>query len=290
MLRSNKYKYHLNNTYFDSPLSFGKTQILQAGRLYCHPTTEIRAHKQRSLFELTVITSGRGTVMTDGIPTEVSAGEIYLSFPYEEHAIISDEKEPLHYDFFSFMTSDATLLPKLTEIQKKYASPRQRSFRDGKLSALVAEAISELCHRDELSDRMLTHVCEQIEIRIIRAFSEISEEEQKRIADAELLCYEAMSYVDSEVLNIKSLTEVSSALNYNYSYLSDLFKRTTGQTLAEYYRGKRLDVARELLDDGDKSITKIAETLNYSSLYTFSRAFKERFGVSPNQYKRKINS
>lgn len=39
--------------------------------------------------------------------------------------------------------------------------------------------------------------------------------------------------------------------------------------------------ARLLLNEGKLNITKIAELLNYSSIYSFSKAFKEKYGVSP---------
>ena len=37
------------------------------------------------------------------------------------------------------------------------------------------------------------------------------------------------------------------------------------------------------------SVTEIAERLGYSSLYAFSRTFKEAFGTSPKQYAKLSN-
>ena len=36
--------------------------------------------------------------------------------------------------------------------------------------------------------------------------------------------------------------------------------------------------------EGCLSVTNIAELLNYSSIYAFSKAFKEKYGVSPKRY------
>ena len=60
----------------------------------------------------------------------------------------------------------------------------------------------------------------------------------------------------------------------------------TDSTLADYYRNRRLEAARLLIAQGDLSITHIADLLNYSSIYTFSRAFKDKYGVSPEQYRK----
>ena len=93
-----------------------------------------------------------------------------------------------------------------------------------------------------------------------------------------------MNYIDTHIFSISSLEDVAETMNYNYSYLSALFRKTTGSTLLSYYHQKRLDVARQLIAEGTMKMTEIAETLNYSSLYSFSRAFKENFGISPKQY------
>ena len=59
--------------------------------------------------------------------------------------------------------------------------------------------------------------------------------------------------------------------------------------LTDYYRHRRLETARLLIDEGGLSITEIASLLRYSSIYTFSRAFKEFFGVPPAQYKKALS-
>ena len=293
MPNNHEYRYHLNNAYLDSPLEFGNILLRQVGRLYCHSSTVIETHTHSDLFELTVITAGKGTVYTDGIPCEVRAGDIYFSFPHEDHCIISDEKDPLQYDFFAFSTTDAELQKQLDRIVAEYASAFERVFSDNSLTLLVAGAIFEMRLGDNFSHTMLTHICEQIVIRTIREFSQKNKDSKSKKelegSEAQIICYRAMSYIDNHITSIKSLTEISEAMNYNYSYLSYLFKKTTGTALTDYYRRRRLEESKRLLRENSKSISTIAEILNYSSLYTFSRAFKAEYGISPNQFKREPN-
>ena len=51
-----------------------------------------------------------------------------------------------------------------------------------------------------------------------------------------------------------------------------------------YKNERRLGAARLLLKE--ESVTEVARRLGYSSIYVFSRAFKNRFGVSPSEYGR----
>ena len=167
MATNDQYRYHLNNAYFDSPLDFGGTLLCQIGRLYCYPTTVIKPHIHKELYELTVITSGKGVILTNGISHNVGADDIYLSFPNEEHSIISDEKDPLQYDFFAFSTKNTELRSQLHQISQSYASPISRVFSDNSVKLLVSDAISEIKLEDRFSHTMLTHICEQIIIRTV---------------------------------------------------------------------------------------------------------------------------
>ena len=77
--------------------------------------------------------------------------------------------------------------------------------------------------------------------------------------------------------------DAAEKFNYNYSYLSSLFRSTTGRTLSDYYKTARLKAARTLVRENKLTVSKIAEMLNYSSVYVLSRAYKAEFGVPPTE-------
>lgn len=60
----------------------------------------------------------------------------------------------------------------------------------------------------------------------------------------------------------------------------------TSDTLTNCFRNRRLETARLLLLEGAMSVTRISALLNYSSVYIFSRAFKEKYGVPPSKLKK----
>jgi AraC family transcriptional regulator len=47
-----------------------------------------------------------------------------------------------------------------------------------------------------------------------------------------------------------------------------------------------LELARRMLQDEGTSITTIASICNFPDLFTFSKAFKRRFGISPSQFQK----
>jgi AraC-like DNA-binding protein len=72
----------------------------------------------------------------------------------------------------------------------------------------------------------------------------------------------------------------------NRTYLFEAVKAVTGKTLQEYINSLRLDEARHILTTTNEPIAMVAELCGYNTPQTFYRQFKERFGISPAEYRR----
>ena len=205
----------------------------------------------------------------------------------DRHGIVSDEQDPLEYDFLSFSDTSPQLRSELEALMLSHREPNDRIIRDGTVAAAVRNVTHELNNGDEFSSKLLQNLCEQLIICLIRDFRPVDSHPQAlEVSNAEALCYELMNYIDNHVLSLRSLTEMAEHFSYNYSYLSDLFRRTTGQSLTEYHRYRRLDIAARLIREEKLTVTAIADRLGYATVYAFSRAFKARYGVSPAAYRR----
>ena len=282
-MESTKTRYHLDNNYFSDPLKLGATSVIQIGRRYCDEGEIIQAHPHIKWFELTVITAGAATVSANGEDTAVGAGDIYLSFPYEVHEIRADRGARLEYDFLSFYPDDEELSRRLKEITRAPRSGGGRIISDERISMLVQSAISELTLNERSrSDEVLTNLFHLITIYTIRNFEE-SAKEKNGVSDAQILCYRIMNYIDSHIYSLRCLDDVAKKLGYSYGYLSAIFRKTTGQTASDYYRKRKLETAKALILENRKTISDIAEMLGYS-LYSFSKAFKAAYGISPKAF------
>ena len=80
--------------------------------------------------------------------------------------------------------------------------------------------------------------------------------------------------------------ELSEILNYNGSYLGRIVKKYTGQSLFDYSMGFAMEYAAKQLASSEKSIAEIAAELNFSNRSHFYKLFRERYGMSPMQYKK----
>lgn len=67
-------------------------------------------------------------------------------------------------------------------------------------------------------------------------------------------------------------------------YLNGLFKQFTGQSLKRYMNNAKMQKAQHLLTESSLSVTEISELMGYSDIYSFSKTFKQHFGMSPTSY------
>lgn len=278
--------YHISKSYIQNPLKFGDIYMYQIGRLFCNSETVVDTHVHTDLFELTVVTDGKGVVTTNGVPAAVERGDIYLSLPCDAHKITSDAEKTLKYDFFAFNCEKECFKQELEHIAQTYYSANTRIFHDERVRTLVSNAIAEFNQENRYSEEILTAILQQILIYVIRDFQDVVPEKYSdTVTHAEALCYKLMNYIDTHIYTLKRLEELADITDYSYGYLSTLFKKTTSNTLCDYYHEKKLEAARLLIVENKFKIIEIAEMLNYTSVYAFSKAFTNRFGMSPRKYK-----
>ncbi len=276
--------YHIDKNFLDAPRVYGDMLLYQVGRLYTKSGAVVNQHTHLDFVELTLVTDGCGEVITNGVSVPISKGDIYVSFVGDFHAMISDEREPLQYDFLTIQTKNPEMRAALDAAVSKFHDPKARIIKNENISPLLSGIIAELNVNAEYSEVIIESMLQQVLSYVLRAFHEQTPVKYaKKASEAEILCYQIMHYIDTHIFTMKHLTELCEITNYNYNYLSNLYKKVTSDTLANYFRNRRLEAAKLLLSENSMSVTHVASLLNYSSVYIFSRAFKEKYGISPSE-------
>lgn len=104
------------------------------------------------------------------------------------------------------------------------------------------------------------------------------------------LIKKAYEYIDDNFSRDISLGEISEELNISSYYFSKLFKDETGEGFVEYLTRRRIDKAKDMLKDPEKSIKEICSECGYSDPNYFSRIFKKSTGMTPTEYKERAGS
>ena len=91
----------------------------------------------------------------------------------------------------------------------------------------------------------------------------------------------------SEYYASTSLQELAKHFGRSKSHISHLFKKNCGMSIRAYCNNLKLESAKSLLLNTDFSVTEIAFDSGFNDTSYFIHLFKEKFGVSPLQYKQR---
>ncbi len=84
-----------------------------------------------------------------------------------------------------------------------------------------------------------------------------------------------------------TLNYLSRKLGYSEFYISRKFKEISGMQFRDYLRYRKLAFALKEVRDTKNGILNIALNYGFSSHEAFTRAFKETYGITPSEYRRK---
>ncbi len=269
-------------------MNLGGIRLMQLGTVCCEPGYEIAPHTQWC-YEISYFISGNGTFITDGKETPIHCNEVFLTPLGSIHSIAVGAHEPLHYSYLGFAFDETCTDAELMQL-RSFFSVQRSLCTPGNQELLLAfyRAVGELANPECFSPMLLTAYVQTILIMSMRLFSSEATNAHLLRLDASMSSNETIYYImkaiDDHLTTINSISEFSQQLGYHPCYLSHHFKKKTGMTLQEYIARKKIERAIGLLRFSPLSITQVAERSGFSTLQSFSRAFKRITGLSPSRF------
>lgn len=98
---------------------------------------------------------------------------------------------------------------------------------------------------------------------------------------------QVIHYIEEHLHQNVTLREVADELCFSPNYLGAIFKEETGKSYNEYIITLRMEKARDLLQDPKIKVYEVADRVGYRYMPYFSRQFKETYGMTPIEYRRK---
>lgn len=99
----------------------------------------------------------------------------------------------------------------------------------------------------------------------------------------------AIWLIESRLRENPGLDDIAAETGFSRYYLSRLFAEETGKTFAAYVRGRRLTEAVKELLSGAPDILSVAIGAGYGSHEAFTRAFRDQFGLTPDDVRRRAS-
>ena len=102
--------------------------------------------------------------------------------------------------------------------------------------------------------------------------------------------YKVILYIENNYNQTLTLEELSKVASFSKYHFHRIFKSITSETIGEYIRRVRLQNSTHKLSTSKLNITQIALDIGYETNASFSKAFKERFGITPKEFAKNLKS
>ena len=95
-----------------------------------------------------------------------------------------------------------------------------------------------------------------------------------------------MVYNTDDLLKFNFSNYLAEKLNYDYTYMANLFSEIQGTTLEQFIISNKIEKIKELIIYGELNMTEISIKMNYSSVAHLSNQFKKVTGLTPSHFKK----
>lgn len=211
------------------------------------------------------VVSGIGYFKINGKQYTVSSGHMFVIPPYVKVFYAADEEKPWNYIWIGFQV-------------------------DGNLPCALGDTLylpkaKKIFDAIKTSDELTVSRSAFLTARLWELFALILENKPDQIDYAEHIRDILLSEYSVGI----TMSEIAERLNLNRSYLSVVFREKYGIPPKQYLFEHRMNLAATLLQRGNK-VNVTANSVGYTDVFVFSKAFKRYYGLSPSEYAAKYRN
>lgn len=256
-------------------LSFEETkeEILAVQRVTKHVSPHLH-----SALEIVWVTDGTLELGVGQDLYHMEKGDIGFVFPNVIH----------HYQVFSDTSSTAVFIKSLLSISDhfetmltKYA-PEYPIIKSPDVEEEVYRTLKAILDTKQTDMAIVQAYLQIVLARCSKKFRLV----EKRDVGSSDLIYQTVAYMSGNFKKQFSLENMARELGVNKYMLSRIFSKTFHTNFNQYLNDVRLNYACHRLENTGDSITNIYLDSGFDSQRTFNRVFKDRFKISPSEYRR----
>lgn len=130
---------------------------------------------------------------------------------------------------------------------------------------------------------------EQLKTALLRSGLELMDDKKSILIQKIKNVIIELVHYSEEPLTVNFSEYLSQKLNYDYTYLANLFSEVQGTTIEKFLIAHKIERVKELLVYNELNLTEIAYRMHYSSVAHLSAQFKKVTGLTPSHFKQLKN-
>jgi len=230
------------------------------------------ATPQHHRFVLTICLETAGTVCVDDRRVRLQPGEALLVFPFQIHFYAELDRPGLAWLFLTFETAEPDRWEAL-----RFQSIRLREEDYRRLAEVRRDWQEQRAGIGFALGRLLVG---------LQAASGISPQPGSNAGRETFERINQLLYQEPDQPH--SIDSLARQLGISPGHLRARFRAECGMSLGRFLQLSRLNRAAALLVHTRQRVGEIAEATGYASLFAFSRAFRDRMGMSPSEYREQM--
>ncbi len=220
-------------------------------------------------YELVYFHKGSGTLFINEKSYTITPGLIYIVYPNTPHS-------EMHFadGDVSFLGFDCPNFPKSKLKEIPYDIPKHLT-----ICRLMELIIQEASEQSENYSELISHMLAEI----ILLFERYSLPAEQTVKSLDYISSYISEYYN-QTIDFNQLAKLS---GYSPDHFRHVFSKGKGVSPKQFQINKRLEKSAEFLSGSKKSCTEIAYLCGFSSSAQFSKMFSDKYGISPNRFRRK---
>ena len=226
------------------------------------------------MFIFEYILSGSGYIEVNGKTFKVSANDVYIIEPGQDHTYYSDPKNPFNKIWINFY-SDI-----FANIFNSFNLSNKTVFHNSETLELFEE-IQNLKKISNFSD----DICYEVAPILFKIICVLATNNTNQISISKTAKL-TKRYIDESIYSNTTLEDIANMLNLSKAHIIREFSKNYGISPYNYLIEQKIAAAKKMLILHNMNVNEISSQLGFEDSNYFSKLFKKKTGVSPLQYRK----
>ncbi len=137
----------------------------------------------------------------------------------------------------------------------------------------------------EIMEDILPHLLVELDVALRKSGLELMNNQKSILVEKiKSAIIELVHYTDEQI-KVNLSDYLNEKLDYDYTYLANLFAEVKGITIEKFYLKHKIEKVKELIVYDELNLSEIAYKMHYSSVAHLSNQFKKITGLTPSHFK-----